>query len=133
MCVKTLTGVMDRYVDGFVLVVPTDELEEYEAMAEAAGKLWMEHGALEYVESVGDDLSPDMGEVSVRRFPELADAGPDESVVFSYIVYESREHRDEVNERVMAEMGDQQQDEPMPFDVAKMAYGGFDEIVRFEA
>ncbi len=122
---------MDRYIDGFVLVVPTDDLDAYQEMAEAAGEMWMEHGALEYVEAVGEDMAPDMGEASIRRFPDMADAGSDDSVVFAYIAYESREHRDEVNEKVMADMDPDESDQPMPFDETKMAYGGFRELVRY--
>lgn len=119
---------MERYVDGFVLPVPNDNLEEYREMAAEAGKLWIDHGALEYFEGVGDDLTPDMGEETVARFPELARTEADETVVFAFIAYRSREHRDEVNAAVMAEMEDQG-DVPMPFDVGRMAYGGFRSLV----
>jgi uncharacterized protein YbaA (DUF1428 family) len=74
-----------------------------------------------------------MGEGSIRRFPEMADAGPDDSVVFAYADYESRKHRDEVNEKVMATLNTNEGDQPMSFDPGKMASGGFEELVRFEA
>lgn len=125
---------MDRYVDGYVLPVPTDQVDAYREMAEAAGQLWIEHGALQYVEAVGDDVDPDMGEVSLRTFPELAGAGEDETVVFAFIVFESREHRDEVNAAVMDDpaMDPEQFDVEMPFDESRMAYGGFRSLVGYE-
>lgn len=122
---------MERYVDGFVLPVPNENVNEYREMAAEAGTMWIEHGALEYFEGVGDDLDPDVGDETVRTFPEMAGAGQDETVVFAFIVYRSKEHRDEVNAEVMAEMGDQE-DRPMPFDMGRMAYGGFRSIVSYE-
>ena len=125
---------MERYVDGFVFAVPNEKLEAYREMADEAGKLWIEHGALEYFEGVGDDMEPDMGGMPVRTFPQLAEAGDDESVVFSFIVFESREHRDEVNAKVMEDpaMDPEQFAEDMPFDTERMAYGGFRSIVSYE-
>ena len=118
---------MARYVDGFVLPVPKANLEAYRKMARKAGKIWKEHGALEYVEAVGDDMDAK----EMTPFPKMAGAGPDEIVVMAYIVYESREHRDAVNAKVfadprMAEMCDK--DNPL-FDYTRMAYGGFRGIV----
>jgi uncharacterized protein YbaA (DUF1428 family) len=92
---------MERYVDGFVLPVSNDAVEEYRAMAAEGGKLWIEHGALEYFEGVGDDMDPSTGSdvnpdgdgMSTVSFPELAGTADDETVVFSFIVYESRELR----------------------------------------
>lgn len=115
------------YVDGFVLPVPKDKMEAYKALAEKAGPIWMEHGALQYVECWGDDLE-DKG--FSKTFPQIADPKPDETVVFSYIVYKSREHRDEVNAKVMADPRMNEGEMPdMPFDCKRMAYGGFKTIV----
>ena len=125
---------MGRYVDGFVIPVADDKVEEYRDMATEACEVWIRHGALEYFEGVGDDLDPDTGEMTVTTFPELADASPDETVVFAFIVYESREHRDEVNEKVMADPSMNPEDGfgPMPFDVERMATGGFSALVDRE-
>lgn len=119
-----------KYVDGFVLVVPKKSLDDYRKMAEDGAKMWMKYGALEYKECIGEDLNPDMGEMKVMTFPELVNLKPDETVVFSFIVYESREHRDEVNARVMEEMNKPEyKDKPMPFEMERMAYGGFEVTV----
>lgn len=120
---------MAKYVDGFVLVVPKDKSEEYKKMAEEGRDMWMKHGALEYYESRGDDLVPqEMGGEKARAFTEMAGASNDETVWFSFIVFESKEHRDKVNAKVMEEMGKQMEgkkDMSMPFDMKRMAYGGF--------
>ncbi|WP_254547201.1 DUF1428 domain-containing protein [Halomarina pelagica] len=125
---------MERYVDGFVIPIPTDELDAYREMASEAGQLWIEHGALEYFEGVGDDMEPDMDGMPIRTFPQLAETGEDETVVFSFIVFESRDHRDEVNAKVMEDpaMDSENFDEEMPFDTKRMAYGGFRSIVSYE-
>ena len=95
-----------KYVDGFVLVVPKDKAEEYKKMAEGGRDAWMKHGALEYYECRGDDLAPqEMGDEKTRAFPEMTGATSDETVWFSFIVFSSKEHRDEVNAKVMEEMG----------------------------
>ncbi len=125
---------MGRYVDGYVLPVPEDQVEEYREMAAEAGEIWVKHGALEYVEAVGDDMEPvgpDGKPAGVRSFTEMVDAAEDETVVFAFVVYESREHRDEVNEKVMSDPAMQPDggEIPMPFDVERMAYGGFRTIV----
>lgn len=122
---------MERYVDGFVLPVSDENVAEYREMAAEAGKMWIDHGALEYFEGVGDDLDPDLGDETVLTFPELAQTEPDETVVFAFIVYRSKEHRDAVNAEVMAEM-EGMEDRPMPFDVERMAYGGFRSLVSYE-
>ena len=116
-----------KYVDGFVLVVPKKNMAAYTRMAKLAGKVWREHGALDYKECVGEDLKVKCG----VPFPRLARTKSGEAVVFSYIVYKSRAHRDRVNAKVMKdprikEMGDM---ESMPFDVKRMTYGGFTVIV----
>lgn len=120
---------MAKYVDGFVLVVPKGKEAEYQKMAEMGRDSWMKHGALQYFECRGDDLvQHEMGDMKSRAFQEMTGAGKDDNVWFSYIVFESREHRDEVNKKVMAEMeqmGDGESDFEMPNDMQKMAYGGF--------
>ncbi len=121
---------MAKYVDGFLLVVPTKKTEEYKKMAEGGRDIWMKHGALEYFECRGDDMAPqEMGDFKTRVFTDVAEAKEDETVWFSFIVFKSKEHRDEVNAKVLAEMNEQMTDTPedmsMPFDMKKMAYGGF--------
>jgi uncharacterized protein YbaA (DUF1428 family) len=121
---------MSKYVDGFVIPLPKDKIEQYRELAEKAGRIWKEHGALEYIECVGDDLeSRDM-----VPFPKLAGTGAGETVVFSWIVYESREHRDAVNKKVMADprMKEMEMSDPamQPFDCNRMAYGGFKCLVE---
>lgn len=120
---------MAKYVDGFLLVIPKDQCAAYKQMAENGRDSWMKHGALAYYECRGDDLvPPEMGGEKARAFPEVAGAGADQTVWFSFIVFNSKEHRDAVNAKVMQEMGekaDAYQDMVMPFDMTKMAYGGF--------
>jgi uncharacterized protein YbaA (DUF1428 family) len=119
-----------KYVDGFVLAVPEKNLAAYLQMAEMGATVWKKHGALEYYECVGDDLNPEMAGI---KFPETVKTGPGETVVFSFIVFKSRAHRDEVNANVMKDpmMNDPKYKEmPMPFDVKRMAYGGFNVIVE---
>lgn len=120
---------MAKYVDGFVLVVPKDKTEEYKKMAEMGRDIWMKLGALEYYETRGDDMTPqEMGGEKARAFPEMAGAKDDETVWFSFIVFKSKEHRDEVNAKMMEEMGkdEHSKDMSMPFDMKRMAYGGFE-------
>lgn len=124
---------MAKYVDGFVVVVPKDKTEEYKKMAQEGAETWMKHGALDYYECKGDDLAPqEMGDVKTRAFPEMAGASEDETVWFSFIVFESKAHRDEVNAKVMEEMSQQPNDQnmTMPFDMNRMAYGGFEAVVE---
>ena len=121
-----------KYIDGFVLVVPKRNLKKYKKMALDAGKMWIKYGALQYVESVGEDISPNMAGIKIWSFPEMTMIKKDETVVFSYIVYRSRKHRDEVNVKVMKDpsMNDpKNKDKKMPFDMKKMAYGGFETLV----
>ena len=123
-----------KYVDGFVLVVPEKNLPAYRKMAEEGAKIWKKYGALECVESVGEDLNPDVpAEMKGITFPQMTGAKPGETVVFSYILYNSRQHRDEVNAMVMKDpymTSPQQKDQEMPFDMKRMAFGGFDVIVE---
>lgn len=120
---------MAKYVDGFVLVVPKGKEAEYEAMAKMGRDAWMKHGALQYFECRGDDLKQqEMGDEKSRAFAEMTGATSDENVWFSFIVFESRQHRDKVNAKVMAEMSEAYKDQTdfeMPTDMRKMAYGGF--------
>lgn len=88
------------YVDGFVLVVPKKKIEEYKQMARVGEKVWRKHGALDYKECIADDLKPNMGGMPFLPFPKLTKIKPSETVVFSYIVYKSRTHRDQVNAKV---------------------------------
>ncbi|MBE0597283.1 MAG: DUF1428 domain-containing protein [Desulfuromonadales bacterium] len=118
-----------NYIDGFVIPLPVDKIEEYRRQAEAAGKIWMEHGALNYRECIADDMRAE----GLTSFPELARTDEGETVIFSYIVFRSREHRDEVNAKVMADprIQDMCNPEAPPFDVKRMAYAGFRVLVDF--
>ena len=120
------------YVDGFVLCVLKKNLAAYKKMATAAGKVWMKHGALQYVECVGEDMAPNMGGMKALTFPKLAKPKANEKVLFSFIVYKSRAHRDSVNKKVMKVMMSNPKNKDMqcPFDVKRMAYGGFETIVN---
>jgi uncharacterized protein YbaA (DUF1428 family) len=120
-----------KYVDGFVLVVKDEKLGEYKKMAAFGKEIWMKHGALEYFECVGDDMSPDMPGMEMVPFPELAKAGEKEKIIFAFIIYENKAHRDSVNKKVMEdpamkEFGNM----GMPFDMKKMSFGGFEVIVE---
>jgi len=112
-----------NYVDGFVLPVPTKNLAAYRRVAQKAGNIWKDHGALEYIECVGDDVT--MGKVT--SFPQSVKLKPDETVVFSWIVYKSRAHRDRVNAKVMKDprMAPMMDPKSMPFDGKRMFWGGF--------
>jgi|SRR3990167_5404859 len=125
---------MAKYVDGFVLVVPKNKTEEYKTMAKEGRDMWMKHGALEYFECKGDDLKPqEMGGMKTLAFTKMAKAKSNETVWFSFIVYKSKKHRDEVNKKVMDSMNEKykdQKDFPMPFDMKRMAYGGFEVVVE---
>ncbi len=120
---------MSKYVDGFVIVVPNGKNEEYKKMAEGGRDAWMKHGALSYYECRGNELMPqELGGEKSRAFPEMTGASSDETVWFSFITFKSKEHRDEVNAKVMEEMSKQMQgpeDMSMPFDMKRMSYGGF--------
>ncbi len=108
--------------------MPKNKIEEYRRIAEKAAQIWKDHGALDYWECIGDDLDAK----DMVSFTRLAQTSPDETVVFSWVVYESREHRDQVNAKIMAdprmkEMGDPNNP---PFDCKRMAYGGFKTLVH---
>jgi uncharacterized protein YbaA (DUF1428 family) len=116
------------YVDGFLLPVPKKNLQAYRRISQKAGKVWKEYGALEYRECVGDDLK---GMKGMKAFPRLLKPKPGETVVFSWIVYKSRAHRDRVNAKVMKDprLANMMSPDSMPFDVKRMAYGGFKVLV----
>ena len=111
------------YVDGFVLAVPKANMEAYKAMATSACAIWMEHGALDYVECIGDDVP--YGELT--SFPRAVIAKEDEVVIFAWIVYRDRESRDAINKKVMADprLGAMMDPKSLPFDGKRMFFGGF--------
>ena len=119
---------MARYVDGYVLPVPKKSVGAYRRMAQKAGRIWREHGALEYRECVGDDLNVKWG----KTFPRQIKLKPGETVVFSWIVFKSRSHRDRVNAKVMKDprLAEMMDAKSMPFDVKRMVYGGFKVLVE---
>jgi uncharacterized protein YbaA (DUF1428 family) len=116
-----------RYVDGYVLPVPKRKLAEYRRIARKAGRVWRDHGALQYVECAGDDLNVK----KLAAFPPRVRVKPGETVVFSWIVFKSRAHRDRVNAEVMKDprLADTMDPKAMPFDVKRMVYGGFKVLV----
>jgi uncharacterized protein YbaA (DUF1428 family) len=115
------------YVDGFVVPVPKSNLEAYREMARKAAAVWREYGALEYHECVADDVKPG----KLTSFPQSVQLKPDETVVFAWIVYESRQKRDEVNDKVMKDPRIAGYDPAsMPFDGKRMIYGGFETFVE---
>ena len=120
---------MEKYVDGFLIPIAKDKIGEYKEMAQKAGKIWMEYGALGFCENVGDDLENE----GMFSFNTAASATGDETVIFSWIVFESREHRDKVNAEVMndARLKEMMDQENPAFDFKRMAYGGFKTIVNF--
>jgi uncharacterized protein YbaA (DUF1428 family) len=122
------------YVDGFVFPVPKKNFGAYTKMASEAAKVWKKFGALAYYECQGEDLKPQsQGKMKMRAFKDVAKSSPSEEVWFSFIVYKSRAHRDSVNKKVMAYFDKKYanaKEMPMPFDMKKMAYGGFKTIVR---
>ena len=116
------------YVDGYVLPVPTKKLNAYRKMAATAAKVWRDHGALEYRECAGDDMSAQFG----MPFPKLMKLKRGETVVFAWVVFKSKAHRDRVNAKVMADprLNVPADVKKMPFDVKRMAYGGFNVLVE---
>jgi uncharacterized protein YbaA (DUF1428 family) len=115
------------YVDGYVLPVPKKNIEVYRGIAKKAGKIWREHGALQYIECVGEDLNVKWG----VPFPKTIKTKPTETVIFSFVIFKSRAHRDKVNSKVMKDkrLTQMMEDGPMPFDCKRMIYGGFKVIV----
>lgn len=116
------------YVDGFLLPVPTKKLQAYRRMARKAGKVWREHGALEFREFVADDVS--VGKVT--SFPRSVKLKPGETVIFSWILYKSRAQRDRINAKVMKDprLAKMMDPKAMPFDAKRMIYGGFKVLVE---
>jgi uncharacterized protein YbaA (DUF1428 family) len=116
-----------QYVDGFVVPVPKKSLPAYRRMAQKAGKVWRDHGAIEFREFVADDVK-----VGKRTsFPRSVKRKPGETVVFSWIVFKSREHRDRVNAKVMKDprLAKMMDPKGLPFDGKRMIYGGFKNLV----
>ena len=117
-----------RYVDGYVVPVPKKKLQDYYRMAAKAGKIWREHGALEYIECVADDVKPG----KFTSFPQSVKLKAGETVVFAYVVYKSRAHRDSVNAKVMKDPRIKSMCDPksLPFDGKRMFWGGFKVLVE---
>ena len=119
------------YVDGFIVPVPKKNLQAYRQMARKSGKIWKEHGALEYIECVADDVKPG----KVTSFPQSVKLKAGEIVVFSWIVYRSRAERNRINKKVMSDprLKDMMDPKAMPFDGKRMIYGGFKVLVDLSA
>jgi uncharacterized protein YbaA (DUF1428 family) len=124
---------MAKYIDGFVLVVPKKNFDDYHKMAREGARMWLKYGALDYKECLGDDMQPNMGGmVPALTFPKLVAVKKNEDVWFSFIVFKSKAHRDQVNKKVMAEMNklaEKYKNMPIPFDMKRFAYGGFKVVV----
>ena len=119
------------YVDGFVVPVPVANLDAYKKMARRSGKIWMEHGALQYIECVADDVQPG----KITSFQQAVQLKKDEAVVFSWIVYRNRRERDRINKKVMSDprLADMMDPKSLPFDGMRMFWGGFKPIVEINA
>ena len=117
-----------RYVDGFVLPVPKNKLADYRRMAQTAGRVWRDHGALEYIECVADDVKPGKR----TSFPQSVKLKAGETVILAYIVYKSRAQRDRINAKVMKDprLAKMMDPKAMPFDAKRMFWGGFKSIVE---
>jgi len=117
-----------RYVDGYVVPVPKKKLAVYRRMAQKAGKVWRDHGALEYIECIADDVKPGKH----TSFPQSVKLKPGETVVFAYIVYKSRADRDRINAKVMKDprLADMMDPKALPFDGKRMFWGGFKVMVE---
>lgn len=123
------TNSKSHYADGFLLVVPKRNMNAYRRMAQAGEKVWREHGVIDYKECVGDDLNIKWG----MPYTKLMKAKPSETIVFSWITFKSRKHRDSVNAKVMKDprLAKMMNMKKMPFDMKRMGYGGFKIIVGF--
>jgi uncharacterized protein YbaA (DUF1428 family) len=117
---------MARYVDGFVIPVPKQNIEQYRKMAELGAQVWRDHGALDYVECVADDVKPGQ----ITSFPQAVQLKPHETVIFAWIVYASRQDRDRINEAVMKDPRLTHDPGSMPFDGKRMFFGGFEVLVQ---
>jgi uncharacterized protein YbaA (DUF1428 family) len=115
------------YVDGFVIPLPKNKLDQYKQIATRCGELWREHGALQYRECIAEDVKPG----KLTSFPQSVDLQDGETVIFSWIVYPSREARDAINDKVMKDprMAEMMKPENMPFDGKRLIYGGFEMLV----
>lgn len=120
---------MGKYVDGFLLPIRAENIEKYREIAQKSGEIWKEYGALEYIEAVGDDLEIEQ----MVSFKTSANTSEDETVIFAFIVFESKEERDRINALVMADERLKEMCSPddKTFDFTRMAYGGFKAIVEF--
>jgi uncharacterized protein YbaA (DUF1428 family) len=119
---------MAHYVDGYVVPVPKKKIKQYQRIAQKAGKIWREHGALDYRECAADDLNVEY----CMPFTRGIKSKPGETIVFSFVIFKSRAHRDKVNAKVMKDPRISEMCEPkdMPFDCKRMLYGGFKTIVE---
>ena len=117
-----------QYVDGFIVPVPKKNIAAYKAMARKAGKIWKEFGALDYRECIAEDVK--VGKLT--SFPRSVKIKPGETVVFSWIVYKSRAHRDRINAKVMKDprLASMMDLKAMPFDAKRMIYGGFETLIK---
>jgi uncharacterized protein YbaA (DUF1428 family) len=122
---------MNTYVDGFLIPLPKDKVDEYVVMAKAASEIWKEYGALEYYECLGDDLDAE----NMVSFRKAAGASDEETVVLSWIVYRSKEDRDRVNALVMEDtrIKEMMEKGPAPFDCSRMVFGGFKTLIGWRA
>ena len=118
------------YIDGFLIPLPKKNIASYRKMAKGGAKVWIRHGALHYIEAVADDLFPPG---IVNTFAKVAKLKADETLIFAFIVFQSRAHRDRVNKKVMRDADmDPSKYKQMPFDMKRMAYGGFKTLVSGE-
>jgi uncharacterized protein YbaA (DUF1428 family) len=119
---------MNRYIDGFIFPIPTARIDDYRNMAEKAAQIWKDHGALDYWECVGDDMDVK----DTLSFPQLVNMKPDETVIFAWVVFESREIRDAANERIFADsrIKELMDSSDQIFDCKRMAFGGFRPLVH---
>ena len=115
-----------RYVDGYVIPIPKKNLAAYRRLAKVGARVWKKHGSLEYFECVGDDLNVKFG----KPFPRMVKLKRGETVMFSFIVYKSRAHRDAVNAKVMKDPAFAKMPMSMPFDMKRMTFGGFKVLVE---
>lgn len=122
---------MAHYIDGFVLPIPRERVENYKRLAETVAAIWREHGALDYREYIGDDLNL----AGTRSFTDVVDATENQTIVFGWVEFESREARDLANKRVAADprMADLVDSSNSGFDATRMAYGGFQSLVQSNA
>lgn len=118
---------MPHYIDGFVFPIPNDRLHDYRRLAESVAEIWKEHGALNYCECAGDDMTLE----GTASFPNLVAAAENETIVFGWVEFESREARDQINAKVAADprMADLMSNSNSGFDATRMAYGGFRPLV----